>query len=116
GGLRGERHRVQLTPEEKEATDEALRRAGLTLWQTNILRRSRLAVVDEVANGLAYYDYTFLCELPRLYAMLEDLLRSIAPPSEGNDPELPSFLRIGSWIGSGRAGKSIVTSMAQRQP
>lgn len=32
------RERGQLTPEEQAATDEALRRAVLTLWQTSILR------------------------------------------------------------------------------
>src|SRR5207249_2585686 len=72
--LLAERDRVELTAEEKAAIDEALRRAVLTLWQTNILRRTRLAVLDEVANGLAYYDYTFLRELPRFYAALEDQL------------------------------------------
>ena len=46
----------------------------LTLWQTALLRRQRLAVVDEVVNGLAFYDYTFLRELPRLYAALDDQL------------------------------------------
>src|SRR5215471_10232352 len=52
--------RVQLTPEEVNAGDEQLRRAVLTLWQTNLLRRTKLTVLDEVANGLAFYDYTFL--------------------------------------------------------
>ena len=45
--LLAERDRVELTPEERAISDEALRRAVLTLWQTNILRRTRLAVVDE---------------------------------------------------------------------
>lgn len=113
--LLAERDRFQLTPEEKEAAEEALRRAVLTLWQTNILRRAKLAVVDEVANGLAYYDYTFLRELPRLYATLEGQLRSIDPVSDWNDLELPSFLRIGSWIGGDRDGNPFVTAEALRQ-
>ena len=46
------RERVQLTPEEIEAGDEQLRREVLTLWQTNLLRRTKLTVLDEVANGL----------------------------------------------------------------
>ena len=82
--LLAERDRVELTPEEKAIAEEALRRAVLTLWQTNIVRRSRLAVVDEVANGLAYYDYTFLRELPRLYGELEDQLHSIDPKAVFN--------------------------------
>ena len=57
--LLAERDRVRLTAEEERANEEALARAVLTLWQTSILRRTRLKVVDEVANGLSYYDYTF---------------------------------------------------------
>ena len=68
------RERVQLTPEEVEASDEQLRRAVLTLWQTNLLRRTKLTVLDEVANGLSFYDYTFLREVPRLHCALEDRL------------------------------------------
>ncbi len=44
------RERVQLTPEEFEADAEQLRRAVLTLWQTNLLRRTKLTVLDEVAT------------------------------------------------------------------
>src|SRR5574343_1140418 len=72
--LLDERDRMQLTPEEQQANDEALRRAVLTLWQTRMLRTEKLSVMDEVSNGLSYFDYTFLRELPRLYAGLEDRL------------------------------------------
>src|SRR5438477_3519018 len=51
------RERVQLTPDEFEANQEQLRRAILTLWKTNLLRRTKLTVLDEVANGLSFYDY-----------------------------------------------------------
>ena len=75
GGATPGRARPQrLTPEEEAANKEALRRAILTLWQTSILRRNRLKVIDEVTNGLSYYDYTFFEELPRFYASLEDQL------------------------------------------
>ena len=73
-GLLDRRERVQLTPEEAEASDEQLRREVLTLWQTNLLRRTKLTVLDEVANGLSFYDYTFLREVPRLHCALEDRL------------------------------------------
>ena len=107
--LLDERDRIVLTPEELAVNEEALRRAVLTLWQTALLRRSRLAVIDEVANGIAYYDYTFLHELPRLYATFEDLLaEAIAGP-------LPSFLRMGSWIGGDRDGNPYVTAEVLQQ-
>jgi len=103
-----ERDRVRLTPEERAANDEAVRRSVLALWQTRMLRRQRLAVIDEVMNGIAYYDQTFLRELPRLYAALEDELarRQAAGPV----PEPPPFLRMGSWIGGDRDGNPFVTA------
>jgi phosphoenolpyruvate carboxylase len=100
--LLAERDRLRLTPEETAANEEALRSAVLTLWQTSMLRGRRLKVVDEVVNGLSYYDYTFLRELPRFYSALEDQLISTDPAWENF--ELPSFLRVGSWIGGDRDG------------
>src|SRR6476469_1101643 len=101
------RERVQLTPEEIAASDEQLRREVLTLWQTNLLRRTKLTVLDEVANGLSFYDYTFLYELPRLHCALEDRLNK----EDGGEPvELASFLKIGSWIGGDRDGNPFVTA------
>src|SRR6516162_5671383 len=49
------RERVQLTAEESDASDEQLRRAVLTLWQTNLLRRTKLTVLDEAAGELASF-------------------------------------------------------------
>ena len=97
---------------ERGANEAALRRAVLTLWQTNLLRRTRLRVIDEVANGLSYYDYTFLSELPRFYADLEAELAGadIALPDG-----LPSLLRIGSWIGGDRDGNPFVTAEVLRE-
>jgi phosphoenolpyruvate carboxylase len=54
--LLDQRDRMRLTPEESAATEEALRSAVLTLWQTSMLRAAKLSVIDEVANGLSYYD------------------------------------------------------------
>ena len=60
--------RSDLTPDEKAEIDNRLSRAVLVLWQTNLLRRTRLDVIDEVSNGLSYFDHTFFRELPRVYA------------------------------------------------
>jgi phosphoenolpyruvate carboxylase len=108
-----ERDELALTPDEARANEEALTRAILTLWQTSILRRTRLRVLDEVANGLSYYDYTFLREIPRFYAALEDELE--LNTSGADTTELPSFLRMGSWIGGDRDGNPFVTADVLRQ-
>jgi phosphoenolpyruvate carboxylase len=104
--LLAQRDLYPLTPDELAANEMALRRAILTLWQTNLLRRTRLQVADEVNNGLAYYDYSFLHELPHFYA---DLEQELAGWGMGSAP-LPSFLRMGSWIGGDRDGNPFVNA------
>jgi phosphoenolpyruvate carboxylase len=96
------RDRVELTPDEAREFETGLYRQILALWQTAMLRQSRLRVLDEIDNGLAYYRYTFLAEIPKLYLALEERLRPGA--DEGAAPRLASFLRPGSWIGGDRDG------------
>jgi phosphoenolpyruvate carboxylase len=110
--LLDQRERMQLTAEEIEASGEQLRREVLTLWQTNLLRRTKLTVLDEVANGLSFYDYTFLREVPRLHCALEDRLR--AEDLADGSGDMASFLRMGSWIGGDRDGNPFVTADVMR--
>lgn len=111
--LLAERDRIRLTPTEQADNEAALRCAILTLWQTSILRRTKLKVVDEVLNALSYYGYTFLRELPRFYAELEDALAR--SNRSGNATELPSFIRMGSWIGGDRDGNPFVSAAVLQQ-
>jgi phosphoenolpyruvate carboxylase len=112
------RERTQMTADEIAASDEQLRRAVVTLWQTNLLRRTKLTVLDEVANGLSFYDYTFLREVPRLHCTLEDRLADDvvgANDVDANDVKgLATFLRMGSWIGGDRDGNPFVTAEVMR--
>lgn len=108
-----QRDRMRLTPEEEVEVEEKLRHAVVTLWQTNLLRGTKLTVLDEVANGLSYYNYTFLREVPRLYRALEDQLKEIDPDAPAH--EVISFLRLGSWIGGDRDGNPFVTADVLRQ-
>ena len=101
------RDRMQLTPEETADAEQNLRSAVLRLWRTRMLRPNRLAVVDEIQNGISYYDDTFFAELPRLYGQLQDLLAARFP---GEDWQLPPFFRVGSWIGGDRDGNPFVTA------
>jgi phosphoenolpyruvate carboxylase len=109
--LLDERDRTQLSPEEQAEHAEALRRAVLRLWQTRMLRRAKLSVMDEVNNALSFYDTTFLRELPRLYNAAEDHLAATVPGwKENGIAELPPFLHPGSWIGGDRDGNPFVTA------
>jgi phosphoenolpyruvate carboxylase len=107
------RDRGRLTPQELAANDESIRRAVLALWQTRMLRLEKLGVLDEVANGLSFFEQTFLSEVPLLYGTLEDELQRRHPGRPV--PELPSFLRIGSWIGGDRDGNPFVTADVLRR-
>jgi len=78
--------------------EEALRARITQLWQTRMLRYSKLTVADEIENALSYYPATFLREIPRLYAELEEALPAL------KNADLPSFLRMGHWIGGDRDG------------
>ena len=106
--LLDERERAAGNEAELALNEEQLRRAVLILWRTNMLRQTRLTVIDEVANGLSYYDYTFFRELPRLYATIEDALAKLDPRRA--EKPIPSFLRVGSWIGGDRDGNPFVTA------
>ncbi len=106
--LLDERERAAGDEAELAHNEEQLRRAVLILWRTSMLRQTRLTVIDEVVNGLSYYDYTFFRELPRLYATIEDALAKLDPRRP--EKPIPSFLRVGSWIGGDRDGNPYVTA------
>lgn len=82
---------------EREAREnEALLKTRVVqMWQTSLLRASRLTVHDEIENSLSYYQTAFLREIPRLYAELEERF--------GGERVAP-FFRMGSWIGGDRDG------------
>ncbi|EHK62845.1 phosphoenolpyruvate carboxylase [Achromobacter arsenitoxydans] len=96
---------AQLTPEEQAELDTALLGRVATLWQTRMLRYTRLTVADEIENALSYYRSTFLQVIPRLYGDLSKLLsRESAKPFAAPPAPLEPFLRMGSWIGGDRDG------------
>jgi len=98
----------ETTPDERGEIDSQIRRTVLALWQTGMLRNSRLTVLDEVTNGLTYYDYAFFDQLPKIYRAIEDRLANM----QGDDMAQPiaPFLQIGSWIGGDRDGNPYVTA------
>src|SRR3954470_13175876 len=63
--------RDALAPKELAANEAQLRARVMQLWQTRLLRFSKLTVSDEIENALSYYEATFLREIPKVYAGLE---------------------------------------------
>ena len=104
-----------LTPSERKLLDRTLTGLVATLWQTRMLRRQKLTVLDEIDNALTYYTSTFLTALPRLY---QDLASRLQPERKHTDLQtrpLPPFLQMGSWIGGDRDGNPNVDASTLEQ-
>jgi len=96
-GLRDELH----TQAQRDDNEEQLRARVTQLWQTRMLRYTKLTVADEIENALSYYQSTFLRQIPRLYRAIEQAL-------PGHD--VANFFRMGNWIGGDRDGNPFVTA------
>ena len=90
-----------ITPRDLAANEARIRARVAQLWQTRLLRYSKLTVADEIENALSYYESTFLSEIPKIYADLE---------RELDGQPVASFLRMGQWIGGDRDGNPNVTA------
>ncbi|SEO72079.1 phosphoenolpyruvate carboxylase [Paenibacillus sp. OV219] len=96
-----------LTYREREKLREKLLNEVLTLWQTDELRDRKPTVIDEVRNGMYYFDETLFEVLPNVYEELERCLDKYYP---SEDWHVPTYLRFGSWIGGDRDGNPSVTA------
>jgi phosphoenolpyruvate carboxylase len=96
------------TPKERANNLQLLHARVATLWQTRMLRYSKLTVADEIENALSYYRITFLRELPALYDDIEDDIAH----QYGTAPERidASYVQMGSWIGGDRDGNPNVNA------
>ncbi len=91
--------------------EQELRRHILTLWQTALIRLSRLKIQDEIETGLRYYPAAFFDVVPKVNAEVRNALRA-----RWAEAELLSepILRLGSWIGGDRDGNPNVTAEVVR--
>jgi phosphoenolpyruvate carboxylase len=103
---------LPLTPRERTRNGELLHAQVATLWQTRMLRYSKLTVADEIENALSYYRITFLRELPALFEDMEVELAAQFPQlqKKGAGLKLPPFVQMGSWIGGDRDGNPNVNA------
>jgi phosphoenolpyruvate carboxylase len=109
---------MRLHAEGHQETDEGrnieleLRRQVLTLWQSALIRLSRLQITDEIEVGLRYYAAAFFRVIPQVNAQVRDALRTRWPDADLlNQP----ILQPGSWIGGDRDGNPNVTADVVRQ-
>jgi phosphoenolpyruvate carboxylase len=89
-----------------------LRRQVLTLWQTALIRLSRLQITDEIEVGLRYYPAALFTVIPQVNAEVREALRARWP-----DADLLSapILQPGSWMGGDRDGNPNVTADVVRR-
>jgi len=102
-------HEQALAEGDRAAADDAERALSghvATLWLTRMLRTAKLTVFDEIDNALVYWRSTFVPQIPPLYAEIESRFEA---------PQLPAFLRLGSWIGGDRDGHPRVTADTMRR-
>lgn len=83
----------------------------LTLWQTAILRLSKLRVSDEINEALRYYDVSLFETIPRLGA---DLERQALDRFGTDGLDTSRVVSMGSWIGGDRDGNPFVTADVMR--
>jgi len=106
---------LPLTARELERNTLRLHACVATLWQTRMLRYTKLTVADEIENALSYYRITFLHELPALYHDIETEIAAQFPQrSAAGERRLPAFLQMGSWIGGDRDGNPNVNADTMR--
>lgn len=102
-----------LTPKEQVRNLQLMHARIATLWQTRMLRYTKLTVADEIENALSYYRITFLRELPALYDDIED---EIGVQYHGAPARLgdSAYVQMGSWIGGDRDGNPNVNADTMR--
>lgn len=95
-----------LSRRERKKLEERLFNEVSILWQTDELRQNKPTVLDEVRNGLYYFDQTLFEVLPEIHQEVADCLEKNYNQTQW---EVPNFLRFGSWIGGDRDGNPNVT-------
>ncbi|HEU5034059.1 MAG TPA: phosphoenolpyruvate carboxylase [Mycobacteriales bacterium] len=83
------------------------------LWRTSLLRSRRLEPLDEVRTTMAVFDETLFRLAPTLYRATESALVGAAAGTAA--PQVPAYLRLGSWVGGDRDGNPHVTAEVTRE-
>ena len=104
--MRMRMHGLTRTEEGRDIETE-LRRHILTLWQTALIRLSRLKIQDEIETGLRYYAAAFFEVIPQVNAQVRAALQARWPDT---DLLAEPILRPGSWIGGDRDGNPNVNA------
>ena len=93
GALLAELDDPLLSPARRDEIEAELATQITTLWQTDEVRSKRPRVVDEIRNGLWFFEQSLIDAAERLLADYRTHVRESPPP-----------LRFGTWIGGDADG------------
>ena len=102
---------VRSSPSASAEVEADIRREVLTLWQTAMLRLSKLRVRDEINEALRHYRSSLFDVVPAL----QSEITAAAQDHLGVDVDVTSIVSMGSWIGGDRDGNPFVTADVVRQ-
>lgn len=105
------RMRGQTETDDGRSIEVELRRHILVLWQTALIRLSRLKIQDEIETGLRYYPAAFFEVIPQVNAEVRAAIQARWPDADVLEQPI---LRPGSWIGGDRDGNPNVTAEVVR--
>ena len=101
--LMAQRDRVEMNHIEEAEWSDELWRQIVTLWQTAMLRLTKLRLRDEVNDAMRYFELSLLSQGPLLNAAVNT---AFGPRPDRERP----LLQFGSWIGGDRDGNPFVTA------
>jgi phosphoenolpyruvate carboxylase len=95
----------ELTPEEKNITEQRILSAISSAWQTRLVSSTRPAVADELDNILFYITDILYRVVPVFYESLnEALVRHYGEAAARTISPEQRMLRFGSWVGGDMDG------------
>ncbi|HEY5658776.1 MAG TPA: phosphoenolpyruvate carboxylase, partial [Myxococcota bacterium] len=106
------RDQPDLTPAERDAVTDALRREITAGWKTDEVRHARPTPLDEVRWGLVVFEQTLWDAVPRTLRALD---RSLQRVTGSELPVEAAPIRFGSWMGGDRDGNPTVTPDVTRR-
>lgn len=112
GELLAVRDRSDLTPAERDAALDDLRREIAATWKTDEVRHRRPTPLDEVRWGLVVFEQALWDAVP---ATLRALDRALEAATGKGLPLESAPMRFGSWMGGDRDGNPAVTPEVTRQ-
>jgi phosphoenolpyruvate carboxylase len=101
--LMAQRDRLDMNHIEEAEWSDELWRQIVTLWQTAMLRLTKLRLRDEVNDAMRYFELSLLSQGPMLNAAVN---AAFGPRPDRERP----LLQFGSWIGGDRDGNPFVTA------